>query len=361
MMNFLKYYSGLFLLLTCCSAAVVAQPCMQTDDLLAIPGTLTDHSKLPLGGGTFSVKEKPVAMKALITAENLSKKNFSLRGGYAKAWFHKDEASYYDAYLTSPYKFKIGFYQYVCVNGKKVNSDEYTADFSIIINPDFGKNYSFASDPGVDPFYVNRLQSGYLPIPVFRLLQMPAGFFESVNSGKGFTDNAPNNFTAHTDVYRNWFINKPGKPVLLPVTRKEFLENLIECYEREKIYHGKRLKEKIAEAEKYMAQYKQSGNKEMYKSHAENKQAAEKSLAELENAINTKRKLPDELLKKETTWLNETATVDPMMPVKFDINNVRNSMVFNGFSSGIKSEIICRYNPEIVSVIKTRPAKPLFI
>ncbi len=63
------------------SATTFAQPCKTSDDLLSINGSLKGHTKTPIGGGSFTASEKPVAMKILIAAENLCKKNFLMKGG----------------------------------------------------------------------------------------------------------------------------------------------------------------------------------------------------------------------------------------------------------------------------------------
>lgn len=351
-----------FLLITLLlTSSAFAQPCTKTDDLLSIPGSLKDHTKTPVGGGRFTAQEKPVAMKTLIAAENLCKKNFSLKGGEASSWFHVEDGGYYDVYKFSSYRLKIGFYQHVCVGGKKINSDEYTVDFNIAVNPDLGNKYFLAPNPGTDEFYINRPKLGYLPIPIFRYLSMPSTEGEAISTGKGFIDNTQgNNYYKHTDVYRNWYITKTGTQVLLPVSRREFLESLLEFYDREKQFITKRMNSKISESVRYMAEYQKSGNKAMYQSHLENKQAAEKTLTELESILSAKRQLPEELLKKETAWLQQPATLDPKKPMQFDNNYTRESMVFTGFFSGPTAKTIYRINPVIAAALKTQPAKPLF-
>jgi hypothetical protein len=337
------------------------QPCKSNDDLLSIPGSLKDHTKTPIGGGSFSASEKPVAMKTLIAAENLCKKNFSLKGGDASAWFSVNESGYYDVYKQSSYGLKIGFYQHVCVNGKRTNSSEYTVDFSITANPNLSSKYFLASDPGTDEFYVNRAKSGYLPIPIFRYLSMPASQGEAISSGKGFFDDAKgNDYYKHTDVYRNWFITRPGTQVLITVSRKEFLESLLEYYDREKLFFSKRLQIKINDAVKYMAEYQKSGNKAMYQSHQENKQQAEKELAELAGIIQGKKQQAGDLLKKEVDWLRQPATLDPAKPMRFDNRYPKQSMVFTGFFAGPAAKTIYRLNPALAAELKTQAAKPLF-
>jgi len=337
-----------------------AQPCTNNDDLLSIPGSLKDHTKFPIGGGTFTTQEKPVAMKTLIAAENICKKNFTLKGGEASSWFQVEDGGFYDMYKFSSYRMKLAFYQHVCVGGNRTNSDEYTVDFNIAVNPDLGSKYFLASDPGTDEFYVNRPKLGYLPITIFRYLSIPTAIGNAISNGRGSFDDAKNNYSPHTDVYRSWYITKPGANVLMPVSRQEFLLSLLEFYDREKLFASKRMNSKIEESVRYMAQYQKSGNKAMYQSHLENKQAAEKTLAETDAILRSKRQLPEELLKKDTDRLQQPATLDPKKPMQFDNKYTRESMVFTGFYAGPDAKTIYRYNPALATSLKTQPAKPLF-
>lgn len=350
-----------WLFLFAVSLQAAAQPCTKTEDLLSIPGSLKDHTKTPIGGGTFTAAEKPVAMKTLIAAENLCKKIFTLNGGEASSWFHLEDGGFFDTYAITSYRMKMGFYQHVCVNGKKTKSSEYTVDFNVIVNPELDDHYPLASQPSAVEFYQNYPKQGYLPIAIYRYLCMPAAMSESINGGKGFTENTlGNNYYAHTDVYRNWYVTKPGTILLLPVSRKEYLESLLECYDREKLFNAKRLKIKLDESIRYMAEYLKSGNKAMYQSHLENKQEAEKGLADLESIIRSKKQPLELLLKKDSTWLRQPATVDADNKPRFDYRNPRVSMLFTSFFSGPKAEAVYRYNPALSVPLKTQPAKPLF-
>jgi len=148
--------------------------------------------------------------------------------------------------------------------------------------------------------------------------------------------------------------------VLIPVTRKEFLLSLLECYDREKLFITNRMKIKLDESIRYMAVYEKNGNKAMYQSHLENKQAAEKNLAALDGILRSKRQLAEELLKKDTAWLQQPATLDPGKRFVFDDRNTRESMAFTGFFSGPTAHTIYRYNPALAAALKTQPAKPIF-
>ncbi|MCD8539614.1 MAG: hypothetical protein LRY55_07470 [Leadbetterella sp.] len=52
---------------------------------------------------------------------------------------------------------------------------------------------------------------------------------------------------------RRWFVTRPGIPPLVPVTRKEYLEAVLEYYEREKTGTHKKLSEARKEYDTRMA------------------------------------------------------------------------------------------------------------
>lgn len=66
---------------------------------------------------------------------------------------------------------------------------------------------------------------------------------DAINTGNNYfqdvadKDNKPNNRSNY--ITRYWFIKKKDIPVLLPVSRKEYLLSLLEYYDREKIYFPK--------------------------------------------------------------------------------------------------------------------------
>jgi uncharacterized sporulation protein YeaH/YhbH (DUF444 family) len=98
------------------------------------------------------------------------------------------------------------------------------------------------------------------------------------------------------------------------VSRKEYLNSLLEYYDREKFLLTKRNDTKIAEAKKYMAEYEKSGNKAMYQSNFEDLQAAQNERTELTNRYTTKKDNIINLLNsKPGDWLQQTARIDPKM------------------------------------------------
>lgn len=343
------------------SVLLKAQTCSSNDDLLSIPGHLQDHTKTPIGGGTFSVLEKPVGMKVLLAAEQICKKQFVLKGGEAKSWFSIRESEQLDLYYHQEYQYKIGFYQHVCVNGGKQNSSEYTADFSINVNTPFKEMLRLPDRYNEVFFYEDNSKYGAAYIPLFRYFILKDTEADQISNGKGFTINHQGNkFAPHTDVYYNWYVTKPGTPLLLAVTRKEYLNSLLQFYEREFRFLSASYTSKLAEAKRYMEQYEKSGNKAMYESNKENKVEYEHKLQELTTITQVKKQKVEQVLSTAaSSWLQLPATLNPN---NYDCFNqpTKDCYFFNEFYTGPQAETVYQWNPVLVKQAANQPAKPLF-
>lgn len=352
----------IFILLICCIVSgniLQAQTCKTSEDLVTLPGVLKPDL-IPgfTKNSTFLPSEGPAVMKTLESVVQIVKKNFSLQGGEAHYWYKANFREHFDVYKYPSYELMVGFYQDVCVNGKRTYSSEYTVDFSVRSNHEF---IYFDKGTGYIDFYEDKTKYGDLPISIFRYLSYPPSQAEIMNSGKGyFEEDDGNKFNKHSDVYRRFFITKDGMPLLVPVSRKELLQSLLELYEREKKYHVKRLQGKLDESVRYMAEYEKSGNKLMYKDHLENKQKAEKEMAELEGLINKKKSEVEETLKTESPdWLAKQAT-HKFHDTRFSQDRIMESSRFNGFYEGPDANAIYRFNPLLAATKKGRTGEPLF-
>lgn len=336
-----------------------AQPCKITEDLVKLPGVLKPDL-IPgfTRNSTFLPSEGPAVMKTLDAAVQIMKKNFSLQGGVAKYWYKANFREHFDVYEYPSYELVVAFYQDVCFDGKKTFSSEYTVDFAIRANHEF---IYFDNGPGYTDFYEDKTKYGDLPISIFTYLSYPLAQAEKMNSGKGyFEEDDGNKFRKHSDVYRRFFITKEGMPLLVAVSRKELLESLLELYEREKKFHVKRLQAKLDESVRYMAQYEKSENKSMYQNHLENKQKAEKDLADLDGLINKKKAEVEGKLKTESSqWLAAPAT-HKFHDTRFVGDRIMESSRFKGFYDGPDANTVYRFNPALAATKKTRTGEPLF-
>lgn len=336
-----------------------AQTCLTTEELVTGQGTLV-ADLIPgfTSNSTFKPTEGPAVLKTLDASVQIMKKNFSFQGGVAKYWYKANFREHFDVYEYPSYELVLAFYQDICVGGKRTFSSEYTVDFAIRANYEF---IYFDHGPGFNDFFRDKATYGELPISIFTYLSYPAAQAEKMNSGAGyFEEDDGNKFRPHSDVYRRFFITKEGMPLLVPVSRKELLESLLELYEREKAYHVKRLQAKLDESVRYMAQYEKSGNMSMYQSHLENKEKAEKDMVDLDGQINKKKAEVEDKLKNESAeWLAKQAT-HKFHDTRFTEHSIQESSRFKGFYEGPDANAVYRFNPTLAASKKGRTGEPLF-
>jgi hypothetical protein len=159
---------------------------------------------------------------------------------------------------------------------------------------------------------------------------------------------------------RRYFVTKADVPVLLPVSRKEFLESLLEFYERERLFHNNRFKRLIEECDRSIERNTKSGNQLMVKTMTEDKQKLQKDWSGMDGLIDTKKKVVEGHLKTESPeWLAKQAT-HKFFEMRMDDRYIQGSMNFKGFYDGKDKNAIYRFNPALAASKKGKPAEPLF-
>lgn len=250
-------------------------PCNGSADLL--PGKYTDHTmpKYP-----FNIKgtkaEKDVYMSYLLAFEKLeevSRKNFELLGCFARVSFHGGERSrFFQASLVN-YDYQLGVYKNVCHATQRVvkTADEYRTVFRVLVNKTLSTGvtlpvgtseffidksrlvrYDVAVEAKLDAQFENNRM--YNPSRISQYLSEAdilasrstdyknkhRDFLKIIN-GDGYVENwltgsqydkpRPNGYKW---VDRHYLITKPGVPLLVPVSRKQFLEDLLAYLEIER-------------------------------------------------------------------------------------------------------------------------------
>ena len=249
-------------------------PCNGSADDVA--GIYTNHTQPKYG---FSLKgttaEKAVMMKNLIGIEKLeeaSRNNFKLTGCVARVSFARTENRTYGKNVYAAYGYRLSAYQLVCHVTEHVPKivDEYRTVFGVDINPyiapgganpvgtgnfsmKFGHMvYSFPIEakPGPD-FEKNKNEKPSRVSQYFSEQDLLTGRsddyknkhseFLKLNNGNGYVENwqGGSRYDKHgPDSYqlidRHYFITKPGIPLLIPVSRKHYLEDMLEYLEIEK-------------------------------------------------------------------------------------------------------------------------------
>ncbi len=315
-------------------------PCNGSAD--EVPGIYTDHTQTKYG---FSLKgtaaEKAAMMKNLIDIEKLeeaSRNNFKLTGCVARVSFAKWGNSDYGKYTYARYGYTLGVYQLVCHVTEHVPKivDEYRTVFNVTINPYISP--SGANAAGTGEFYMKYGHQVYS----FPIEAKPGSDFEKdkkerpsrvsqyfseqtlvnsmsddyknkhaeflkLNNGNGYVENgwgdsrykgiSPNSYHL---IDRHYYITKPGVPLLIPVSRKQYLEDMLEYLEIEK------------------ANFEYLNTKSLNEIANETADWAKKRRADLEadkldypKIYDAKKaKLKDLLARQKPEWLQKSAVVD---------------------------------------------------
>ncbi|MCO5286486.1 MAG: hypothetical protein M9898_08745 [Chitinophagaceae bacterium] len=255
-------------LLILLSASVKAQDCKTNADLDATPGKYLTAAQYPwpAARAEYFINLKTAADKALDkkTLENVEKieqqshTGFNLTGGN---WENTYSSNGYDCLAITKlgqYNFQAALHEFFCINGKKKRNDEYSTVLRIYVNQlllttlDYFLSRPFGSSFGSYDFGLQYVDwQNHKPadvnakmIDLFNYIYCTnQQLLTAINTGDNFfqdvadKDIKPNN--RNNFITRYWFIKKKDIPVLLPVSRKEYLESLLEYYNREKIYFTK--------------------------------------------------------------------------------------------------------------------------
>ncbi len=315
-------------------------PCNGTAD--EVPGIYTDHTQTKYG---FSLKgtaaEKTVMMKNLIAIEKLeeaSRKDFKLTGCAARVSFARTDNSIYGKNVYAAYGYQLGVYQFVCHVTEHVPKivDEYRTVFRVDINPYIQPGG--ANSVGTGEFYMKYGNPVYdIPVeaklgPDFEKdkIQKPSRIsqylseqvllkgrsddyknkhaeFLKLNNGNGYVENGWGDSrykgasaNSYYFIDRRYLITKPGVPLLIPVSRKQYLEDMLEYLEIEK------------------ANFEYLNTKQLNEIANETADWAKKRRADLEadklaypKIYEAKKtKLKDLLAKQKPEWLQKPAVVD---------------------------------------------------
>lgn len=364
-------------------------PCNGTAD--DVTGIYTDHNNTKYG---FSLKgtpaEKTMMMKNLISIEKLeeaSRSNFKLTGCVARVSFSRTDNGKYGKYAYAGYGYQLGVYRLVCHITEHVPKivDEYRTVFRVDMNPyiptgakaggtgEFYMKYgnpvydipveakagpNFEKDKNSNPSRVSQ----YISESLLRGSRSDAykdfhGDFLKLNNGEGYVEHweAGARYDKHgPDSYqcidRHYFITKPGVPLLIPVSRKQYLEDMLEYFEIEKANFEYSNAEKIKNIGNNTSDY------------------AKKTLAALEadklvypKIYEAKKaKVNDLLAKQKPEWLQKPAVVDNNNWLK-DANDRLTALGRFYDGEGEKVSALYVLNPAYFVANNGQAAKPLLI
>jgi hypothetical protein len=367
-------------------------PCGSRADVDAMPGIYTDHNNTKYG---FSLKgtpaEKTTMMKNLIAVEKLeeaSRKDFKLTGCASRVSFTRWGSSNYGKNVYANYGYGMSVYAFVCNASQHATKivDEYRTTFRVDFNPPITiggfhpvstgefciKNgnplYNIPIEAKVGPNFEKEKSnnpsriSQYLSEATLRVARSDNykdfhSDFLKLNNGNGYVEHweMGSRYDKHgPDSYqwidRRYFITKPGVPLLVPVSRKQYLEDMLQYLEIEKANFEYDNAERIKSIGNSTADY------------------AKRNLAALEadklaypKIYEAKKaKLNDLLAKQKPEWLQKPAVVDQARMLK-EADKILQAL---GTFYDVEGEDKCAlyvYNPAYFVSNNGQAAKPMFI
>lgn len=238
-------------------------PCQDDDDVARMPAPYFDHTrpKYPMNIGPYSAQEKAVIMKRLTEIEKVEEKSragFQATGCVLRVSFSGRPPGFFGVTPAAGYGYQLAAYKNVCHIRQHVvkTVDEYTTVLRVDINPFLGAFYGQTNNDfyitdkrvrynvsiGADDALIN---TGYLQKHAgSRVSQWLAqdqvadskSDFDKINMGNGWVENVMmgSDPKKYQWLDRHYYITKNGAPLLAPVSRKEYLEGLLEYYDIEK-------------------------------------------------------------------------------------------------------------------------------
>lgn len=389
----------IFVMLLCChiiyaqKATPVKEPpvpCNGNAD--SLPGRYTDHTNPKYPTSPQGTAQDKAAMLtqliALEKVEEASRINFTLTGCVARVSFSGGDKNTFGNITHNAYQYQLAAYQNVChvtehivktvdeyrtvlrVNVNQLPSQNYllpggTGEFTLI---DKTVRYEIPIDAIQGPNYGNDRQKNPARIAQYLSEVMilanrssdyknkhadflkiinGEGYVENWMSGSQFDKRSPG---AYKWVERHYLITKPGIPLLIPVSRKKYLEDLLEYFDIEKANFYYNL---AAQVKNIAGSTSDIAKKRMAILEAD--KAAYPKLYEAK-----KEKVKQLLATQKAEWLQQLAVVDNYS-VTFDANERLANIGKFYDQEGDRSSALYTYNPEYLKLKADKPVAPMLL
>ncbi len=352
---------------------LVAQTCKTTAELDAFPGKYLTAAQYPWPAvraeyfmNMATAADKAMAKQILGQIEKTEQQShagFSLSGGNWENYYSTKGYGYFGNTKLGQYRFESSLHEFFCLNGKLKRNDEAGTILRIYVNDiptntlDRFLKQPFGSSIGEYDFGFQYLDwKNHKPadvnaplIDLFTYLSCNnEQLLKAINSGESYfqdvpeKDIKPNNRSSF--IYRYWFIKKKDLPVLLPVSRREYLESLLEYYERERLYFPKLLAQLNEEHSNSIKQYSS------WEADVSDK------IAVVKKALND----------HDNDWLSAQAVInrteDAAQTYKASLKERTNyNRFWKFYDNSNKTQLLYKYNPGYFKTITKGAAKPQLI
>lgn len=358
-----------------------------------LPGKYTDHTNPKYPSSLRGTAPDKAAMtKQLIALEKLeeaSRSNFQLNGCVARVSFSGGDRMMYGNVGLIRYGYQLAAYKNVCHITEHIvkTVGEYRTVFRVDVNPSLVQAYLLPG--GTGEFYLDKSRSVRYDIPIdakqgpnysneslnhpSRISQYisevmilanrsndyknkHADFLKFIN-GDGYVENwisgskydkiGPKSYQW---IDRRYLIAKPGIPVLIPVSRKQYLEDLLEYFEIEKANFYYDLENKIKS---------NAGNtSESGKKRASALEADKNAYPQLYEA--KKAKVKELLATQKPEWLQKQAVID-INSVTYDAYERLAAIGKFYDAENEKTSALYIYNPAYFKPTTNQSTKPVLM
>lgn len=349
------------------NAVQIGDPCATKEELATALGKYFTAAQYPWPAVRAEYfkemtvpQDKAAAKQTLEQIEKLeqqSRAGFTLAGGSLEAYYSSEGYEYAGAKKLADYRFQAAFHEYICINKKVARNSEYSTVLRVYVNKlpvNTLSPYMRAIAKTGDERYLQKDWKNYKAgvaspeIDVFTYLGCSSPeLIAAINSGKGYWQNIPESEirkNTYEYIYRYWFVKKGDAPMLLPVSRKEYLESLLEFYDRESLYLTK------------SSNYEAASN--------ETKQA---KFGDIPAVLASKKEIVSQALKENSAeWLSRQAMVneteDLYLNQQQKLPEYSSYLTFHKFYDNEKGSIpLYKYNPAYFSASSKSPANPEFM
>jgi hypothetical protein len=255
----------------------ISQDCKTTAELDAAPGKYLTAAQYPwpavraeyfnkMNGAADKAMAKQI-LGQLEKTEQQSHQGFNLTGGNWENYYSTEGYDYFSNTKLGQYTFQSALHEFFCNKGKLSRNDEASTILRMYVNDiplntlnhfldnPFGNSIGNDRDYG---FQFLDWKNHKITEPNAQLISLftfmtcnNAQLIDAINSGNNYFQDVPEKEikpnSRNNYVYRYWFIKRKDIPVIIPVTRKEYLQSLLEYYEREKLDFTKLVPELTAD------------------------------------------------------------------------------------------------------------------
>ncbi len=344
----------------------IGDPCISGEELEKMPGKYLTAEAYPWPAARAEYFKKMTTPTDKATAkqtleriqklEQQSRSGFTLAGGFWEAYYATEGYNYFAGKKLADYRFQTAFHIYLCIKNKIERNNEYSTVLRVYVNSLPLNTLSRYIKSIVNPNgkYDYKDWKNYKPgiaapaIDLFTYLECSnKELIAAINSGKDYWQDIPENQIrkdTYDHIYRYWFVKKANAPLLLPVSRKEYLESLLEFYDREAMSLPKSTNYELGSAEQ-----------------------RQRYFGDLPAVLASKKAIVNKTLKENTAeWLSQQAVInrqeDVYLNQKQKLPEYSSDFTFHKFyDNEEKAAPLYKYNPAYFSGSVQNAASPQFM